>query len=94
MASYVGVFAICALSIAEPLPLAALFTVVPVVLLSMVIPLSVGGWGIRELAAASLWPVVGLTAEAGIASSIVYGLVSMVSVIPGALLYLLMKKQA
>ncbi len=94
VASYVGVFAICALSIAEPLPLAALFTVVPVVLLSMVIPLSVGGWGIRELAAASLWPVVGLTAEAGIASSIVYGLVSMVSVIPGALLYLLMKKQA
>ncbi len=94
VASYVVVFAICALSIAEPLPLAALFTVVPVVLLSMVIPLSVGGWGIRELAAASLWPVVGLTAEAGIASSIVYGLVSMVSVIPGALLYLLMKKQA
>ncbi len=94
VASYVGVFAICALSIAEPLPLAALFTVVPVVLLSMVIPLSVGGWGIRELAAASLWPVVGLTAEAGIASSIVYGLVSMVSVIPGAVLYLLMKKQA
>lgn len=94
VASYVAVFAICAVSLSEPLPVAALFTVVPVVLLSMVIPLSVGGWGIRELAAASLWPVVGLTAEAGIASSIAYGLVSMVSVIPGALLYFLIRKQA
>lgn len=94
VASYVSVFAICALALAQPLPLAAMFTVVPVVLLSMVIPLSVGGWGIRELAAASLWPVIGLTVEAGIASSIVYGLVSMVSVIPAALLYFLMRKQA
>ena len=92
--SYVAVFAICALAVCEPLPVAALFTIVPVVLLSMVIPLSVGGWGIRELAAASLWPVVGLTAEAGIASSIAYGLISMVSVIPGALLCFFIRKQA
>ena len=94
VASYVAVFAICALALSEPLPVAALFTIVPVVLLSMVIPLSVGGWGIRELAAASLWPVVGLTTEAGIASSIAYGLISMVSVIPGALLCFFIKKQA
>ena len=91
VASYVGVFALSALSLSEAVPVAALFTVVPVVLLSMVIPLSVGGWGIRELAAASLWPVIGLTAEAGIASSIVYGLVSMVSVMPGAFLYLFIR---
>ena len=94
VASYVAVFAICALALSEPLPVTALFTIVPVVLLSMVIPLSVGGWGIRELAAASLWPVVGLTAEAGIASSIAYGLISMVSVIPGVLLCFLIRKQS
>lgn len=94
ISTYVGVFAISAKSIAEPIPLIALVTLVPVVLLSMVVPLSIGGWGIRELAAASLWPFVSLSPEAGIASSVIYGLVSVLAVLPGACLCLLLQRRA
>ncbi len=85
VATYIAVFAIGAKSLAQPIPTIALVTIVPVVLLSMVLPVSIGGWGVRELTAAALWPVIGLSAEAGTATSIVYGLVSMLSVLPGAM---------
>lgn len=81
--SYVAVFACSALALNEPLPLSALISIVPLVLLSMTIPLSIGGWGIREAAAASLWPLAALSAEAGVATSIVYGAVSLLACLPG-----------
>ena len=84
VATYITVFAISAKSLSQPIPTMALVTIVPVVLLSMVLPVSIGGWGIRELTAAALWPVIGLSAEAGTATSIVYGLVSLLFVLPGA----------
>lgn len=53
-------------------------------LISMVIPVTVAGWGVREGAAALLWPMAGLPAEQGVALSIGYGLVILVSSLPGA----------
>ncbi|PPI84685.1 lysylphosphatidylglycerol synthetase family protein [Marinobacter maroccanus] len=54
-----------------------------ILLLSMVIPLTVAGWGIREGAAAVLWPMVGLPAEQGVALSVGYGALVLVSSLPG-----------
>jgi len=54
-----------------------------VLLLSMVIPLTVAGWGIRESAAAILWPLAGLPAEQGVALSVGYGALVFVSSLPG-----------
>ncbi len=85
VATYLAVFAACALALQQPLPIAGLITIVPLVLLSMVMPVSIGGWGVREAVAASLWPLLGLSPEAGVASSVLYGLVSMVATVPGAL---------
>ena len=84
-ASYVGVFALAALASGAPLPPAALATVVPLALASMLVPFSVGGWGLREGAAAALWPLVGASAEAGVAASVLYGLVSLAGSAPGLL---------
>lgn len=84
--TYILVFLFSSYAVHAPLPVAALLTIVPLVLLSMMIPLSIGGWGIREAAAAVLWPFVALTAEAGIATSIVYALVSMLGCLPGLVL--------
>jgi glycosyltransferase 2 family protein len=55
-----------------------------ILLLSMVVPLTVAGWGIREGAAALLWPMAGLPAEQGVALSVGYGTLVLVSSLPGA----------
>lgn len=58
--------------------------IVPLVLTAMLLPASVAGWGWREGAAAALFPLAGLTAEAGLAASIAFGLAALFSALPGA----------
>ena len=88
VATYLAVFACSAMALHQSLPIAGVISVVPLVLLSMVIPLSIGGWGIREAVAVSLWPLMGLSVEAAIGTSVLYGLISTVGSVPGALLAL------
>lgn len=87
--TYLIVFWCCSHAIQSPLSVIQSITIVPMVLLSMMIPLSIGGWGIRESAAAVLWPVISLTAEAGIATSVLYAIVSLLGCLPGLLLLVL-----
>jgi hypothetical protein len=54
------------------------------VLLAMALPLSMAGWGLREGAAALLWAAAGLDVAQGVAISISYGLVVLLSTLPGA----------
>ena len=84
-ASYVGVFALAGLALGAPLSPAVLASVVPLTLASMLVPLSIGGWGLREAAAAALWPLAGSTAEIGVATSVLYGLLSLAGSLPGLL---------
>ncbi len=86
LCTYLAVFACAATALQQPLPLVAMITVVPMVLLSMLIPLSIGGWGVREAAALSLWPLAGLSGEVGVATSMLYGAVSLLGCAPGLLL--------
>ncbi|WP_281826910.1 lysylphosphatidylglycerol synthase transmembrane domain-containing protein [Jannaschia rubra] len=83
-ASYVAVFILCARALGHELPLGAALTVVPLTLLAMTLPLSVGGWGLREGAAAALWPLAGLMAADGVAAAALYGLVCLAGALPGA----------
>ena len=82
VSAYLALFAVAAQAIGVPLPLLAVLNVVPLALLSMLLPVSIGGWGVREAAAAALWPLVGLSAEAGVATSILYGLLSLAGSLP------------
>ncbi|NKI33979.1 flippase-like domain-containing protein [Wenzhouxiangella sp. XN79A] len=68
---------------------ADLLVLAPLVLLAMLIPLSVGGWGVRESAAAGLFALAGYAPETGVAVSIAYGLVTLLATLPGALVPLL-----
>lgn len=86
VATYLLVFLFSSYAVQAPLPLTAAISIVPMVLLSMLIPLSIGGWGMREAAAAVLWPVAGLSSEAGVATSVVYALISLFACFPGLLL--------
>lgn len=56
-----------------------------VLLMAMVVPLTVAGWGVREGAAALIWPLAGLDPEQGVALAVSYGLLVLVSALPGAL---------
>jgi glycosyltransferase 2 family protein len=53
-------------------------------LLAMVLP-SVAGWGPREGATAWVFAAAGLGAERGVATSVAYGVMVLVAVLPGAL---------
>jgi uncharacterized membrane protein YbhN (UPF0104 family) len=79
-------FAFCARAVGVDLSVAAVAALVPLILLTMLIPISVSGWGIREGAAATLLPVAGATASGGLAASVAFGLVFAASVLPGFLL--------
>ncbi len=88
VATYLGVFALLAFGagywtgLVDVLTLMALCSML---LLSMAVPVSVAGWGVREGAAALLWPMVGLPPEQGVALSVGYGLAVLVSSLPGIL---------
>ena len=76
-------FASCVWAVGGQLDPAAALVVVPLVLLAMVIPLSVSGWGLREGAAAALLPLAGVAASEALAGSIAFGLVFLISSLPG-----------
>lgn len=61
---------------------------VPLILLTMILPLTVSGWGLREGAAAGLFPLVGASAQAGLAASLAFGLMFLASTLPGLLVLL------
>ncbi|SHE98966.1 Uncharacterized membrane protein YbhN, UPF0104 family [Modicisalibacter ilicicola DSM 19980] len=83
--SYVAVFVCAARAIGTELPLMTLLALIPPVLLAMAIPLSVAGWGLREGAAALVWAAAGLAPAQGVAVSMAYGGLVLVSSLPGAL---------
>jgi uncharacterized membrane protein YbhN (UPF0104 family) len=56
-----------------------------VAVLASSIPLSFGGWGPREAAAAFAFGAAGLGAAAGIAAATAYGVLALIAVTPGAL---------
>ena len=80
-------FCIWAVGVAMPAP--AIAALVPLILLAMVIPLTISGWGLREGAAAALFPLAGVSAGDGLAASIAFGLVFLATVLPGLMLLIL-----
>lgn len=84
VASYVAVFIFAARAVGVETSVGALALLVPPVLVTMLVPISVAGWGVREGAAALLWGAVGLTASDGVAVSVAYGLLVLASSLPGA----------
>ncbi len=85
VSSYLALFAVAGQTLGAPVPWIGLLSIVPLTLLTMLLPISTGGWGVREAAAAILWPVVGLSAESGVATSVFYGLLCLIGSLPGGL---------
>jgi len=82
--TYLAVFVVAARAVGSDAPTWTLLPLIAPILMTMLLPVSVAGWGLREGAAAALWSVAGLTPEAGVAVSVTYGLMTLVSTLPGA----------
>jgi len=83
VSSYIAVFVIAGAALGVEIPSIGWITIVPMVLLAMLIPISIGGWGLREGAAAALFPLVGIDASLALAIAILYGLINLVGSLPG-----------
>jgi uncharacterized membrane protein YbhN (UPF0104 family) len=70
---------------AQLLPLALL------VLLAMGIPVTIGGWGPREGVAASVFAAAGFGAGQGVATAVVYGVITVVAYLPGLAVLIVMR---
>ena len=86
--SYLAMYVMAARAVGVDTPVASLLPLVAPVLVSMLIPATVAGWGVREATAAALWSAVGLTAVDGVAISAAYGLLVLLASLPGALVLL------
>jgi uncharacterized membrane protein YbhN (UPF0104 family) len=82
----VAMFGCAARAISAPLELAMLVRIAPLVLVSMALPVSFAGWGVRELATTALYAASGLDPGVGATTAVVYGLMSLVGSLPGAVL--------
>ncbi|MBW8444362.1 MAG: flippase-like domain-containing protein [Arenimonas sp.] len=82
--SYVLTFLLASDAVGATLPPIAAVTAVPLCLLTMLVPIGIGGWGTREAAAAALWPLFGFTSAEGLAASLLYGVFSLAgTALPG-----------
>ena len=58
--------------------------VVPTIILIASLPISIGGWGVREAALAVRFSGLGQPASVAVVTSLIIGLANLVSALPGA----------
>lgn len=75
-----------ALAVGIDVPISAYFIVVPAVIFAMLIPISVSGWGVREAVFVALLPLYGANPESVFAMSLLIGVCSVLSTLPGAVI--------
>lgn len=83
VSTYVATFFVASDAVGATLPWTATLTIIPLCLIAMLIPAGMGGWGTREAAAFTLWPLLGASASQGLAASLVYGGLSLAGALPG-----------
>ncbi len=85
ISSYISIYIITALSLKLEIDYFAFLVFTPLILFSMTIPISIGGWGVRETTALLVSFLLGLSASASVTVSIVYGLLNFICSLPGIL---------
>jgi uncharacterized membrane protein YbhN (UPF0104 family) len=84
VAGHTATFVIAARVAGCTAPLGELVALLMVVQTAVVIPLSIGGWGLREGAAAWAFSAAGLGAATGVTVTILYAVIMLAAVTPGA----------
>lgn len=89
---HVATFVLAARSAGVDAPVGDLVPLALVVLVAMALPLNVAGWGPREGVAAWLFGVAGLGVAGGVATAVVYGVMSLAAALPGAALLVVSRR--
>jgi uncharacterized membrane protein YbhN (UPF0104 family) len=84
VAGHTATFVIAARVVGSTAPLGELLVLLMVVQTASVIPLGIGGWGLREGVAAWAFAAAGLGAATGITITTLYGVLMLIAVAPGA----------
>jgi uncharacterized membrane protein YbhN (UPF0104 family) len=84
LASHTTLFIVACVATGVHAPLSELVALALVALTAAAVPINIGGWGLREGAAASAFAAVGLGAGAGVAASTAFGVLATIAVLPGA----------
>ncbi|HSR86357.1 MAG TPA: lysylphosphatidylglycerol synthase transmembrane domain-containing protein [Streptosporangiaceae bacterium] len=88
VAGHTATFVIAARVAGCTVPLGELVALLMVVQTAAVIPLGIGGWGLREGAAAWAFAAAGLGAATGVTVTTLYAVLMLAAVVPGAVLLL------
>lgn len=80
-------------SVAAPLDLLHALLLMPPVMLAATIPVSIGGWGVRESAAVMAFTYSGLPPGDGLLVSTLLGIATFIAGLPGGLVWLAMQRK-
>jgi uncharacterized protein (TIRG00374 family) len=96
LASLVGLFAVFVLQqgVGIDLPFTVNVALVGAVTLLSAIPISIGGWGVREVSMVTLFGMVGVSSDNALMLSMLYGIVLIVAAMPGGFLWWTIKGHA
>jgi uncharacterized membrane protein YbhN (UPF0104 family) len=83
MAGHLALLGVAASAVGVHAAAAVLAPLLVLSLLSMGLPLSVGGWGPREATTAAAFGIVGLGVGTGLATAVAFGVLALVSTLPG-----------
>lgn len=93
VAGHTGTFLLAARTAGASASPTTLLPLAMLVLLAMASPTNIGGWGPREGTAAWLFSAAGLGADQGVATATVYGIMVMVSSLPGAAVLIVARRR-
>lgn len=88
LAGHVLLFLVAARSAGVDAPVLELVPLLVLALLAMSLPVNIAGWGPREAATALAFGAAGLGSGTGLTVSVVYGLLSLLAALPGAVVLL------
>tara|TARA_B100000927_G_scaffold186950_1_gene150564 strand:- start:83 stop:802 length:720 start_codon:yes stop_codon:yes gene_type:complete len=81
--SYIVIYIISAEAIGLSIDYFTFFVFTPIVLFSMTLPVSIGGWGVREGTALLIAFLLGLSASSSISVAVMYGILNLFCSLPG-----------
>lgn len=94
LAGHLALFVVAARAAGSHAPLTELLPLMLLALLVMGLPINVGGWGPREAVTALAFGAAGLGSAEGLTISVVYGVLTFVSALPGGLALLVQHREA
>ena len=89
MMSYIFIYIISAVSLGVNIDYFSFLVFTPIILFSMTLPVSIGGWGVREFVALLISFLLGLSASVSISVAMMYGVLNLICSLPG--LYFLVR---